>query len=87
LICAAQTTAQYSVTAWSHKDGLPSTFIDAIAQTNDGFLWLGTADGLAPFGGLEFTPWRSIQPNDAPLGQVHSLCASRRAAFSFLLRD
>ena len=83
LVCAAQTTAQYSVTAWGHKDGLPSTFIYAIAQTDDGFLWLGTADGLVRFDGLQFTPWRSLQPDDEPLGQVRALCASRRAGLWF----
>lgn len=83
LVPAAQTTAQYSVTAWGHKDGLPSTLIYAISQTNDGFLWLGTADGVVRFDGMQFTPWRSIQPNDAPLGQVHALCASRRGGLWF----
>jgi signal transduction histidine kinase/ligand-binding sensor domain-containing protein len=71
-------TAQFSITAWGHKDGLSSTFIYAVAQTDDGFLWLGTADGLTRFDGVEFTPWRSIQPNEAPLGKVVALCASRR---------
>jgi len=83
LTCAAQTTAQYSVTAWGHKDGLPSTLVYAIAQTDDGFLWLGTADGLVRFDGLQFKPWRSLQPNDEPLGQVRALCASRRGGLWF----
>ena len=83
LICTAQTIAQYSVTAWGHKDGLPSTFIYAIAQTDDGFLWLGTADGLVRFDGLQFAPWRYLQPNDALLGQVQALCASSRGGLWF----
>lgn len=83
LVCAAQTTAQYSVTAWGHKDGLPSTLVYAIAQTDDGFLWLGTADSLVRFDGLQFMPWRSLQPNDEPLGQVRALCASSRGGLWF----
>jgi signal transduction histidine kinase/ligand-binding sensor domain-containing protein len=74
--CANQ-TAQYSVTAWGHKDGLPSTFIYAIAQTDDGFLWLGTADGLVRFDGVQFTPWRLTAPDGQPLGQVRTLNVSR----------
>jgi signal transduction histidine kinase/ligand-binding sensor domain-containing protein len=76
LIHAAPWTPQYSITAWGHKDGLPSTFIYALAQTDDGFLWLGTADGLVRFDGVQFAPWRSIHPNERPLGQVRALCAS-----------
>ena len=82
-VVAAQTIAQYSVTAWGHKDGLPSTLVYAIAQTEDGFLWLGTADGLVRFDGLQFTPWRSLQPNDEPLGQVRALCASAHGGLWF----
>jgi signal transduction histidine kinase/ligand-binding sensor domain-containing protein len=70
---ATQTTAQYTITAWGHKDGLPSTFIYAAAQTSDGFLWIGTADGLVRFDGVQFTPWRSVRPNSQPLGQVTAL--------------
>jgi signal transduction histidine kinase/ligand-binding sensor domain-containing protein len=83
LIYAVQMTAQYSITSWGHKDGLPSTFIYAIAQTDDGFLWLGTADGLVRFDGVQFAPWRSIQPNAAPLGQVRALCASDHGGLWF----
>jgi signal transduction histidine kinase/ligand-binding sensor domain-containing protein len=76
LVYAAQMTPQYSITVWGHKDGLPSTFVYAIAQTDDGFLWLGTADGLVRFDGVQFASWRSIQPSEAPLGQVGALCVS-----------
>ena len=76
-ICADEAPAQYSVTAWGHKDGLPSTFIYSIAQTADGFLWLGTSDGLVRFDGVQFTPWHITQPKEAPLGEVHALRVCR----------
>jgi signal transduction histidine kinase/ligand-binding sensor domain-containing protein len=78
LIRAEQTTAQYSVVSWGHKDGLPSNFIYSIAQTADGFLWLGTDDGLVRFDGVQFTPWRPATPNDQLLGQVRVLHVSRK---------
>ena len=86
-VYAVQMTAQYSITSWGHKDGLPSTSIYAIAQTDDGFLWLGTADGLVRFDGVQFVSWRSIQPNSAPLGQVRALCASGHGGLWFGTSD
>jgi signal transduction histidine kinase/ligand-binding sensor domain-containing protein len=69
--------AQYSVTAWGHKDGLPSAFLYAITQTPDGFLWLGTADGLVRFDGVQFARWRPAQLSGQPLGQVRALNVAR----------
>ena len=39
---------------WNSGDGLPQDHIRAIAQTPDGFLWLGTDAGLARFDGSVF---------------------------------
>lgn len=36
------------------EDGLPQSFISALAQDADGFLWIGTRDGLARYDGREF---------------------------------
>lgn len=45
-----QFTHQY----WDTDDGLPQNSINAIANTQDEFLWLGTQEGLVRFDGLEF---------------------------------
>lgn len=45
-------------------DGLPSSSVNAIAQDGQGYLWLGTDDGLARFDGVGFKVWRH-DPNDA----------------------
>lgn len=39
---------------WGMADGLPDKMILAIAQTPDGYLWLGTPHGLVRFDGLRF---------------------------------
>ena len=36
-------------------DGLLSDSVTAIIQTRDGFLWVGTSEGLARFDGVKFT--------------------------------
>jgi ligand-binding sensor domain-containing protein/signal transduction histidine kinase len=39
--------------AWNEKDGVPAD-IRSMAQTRDGWLWLGTANGLYRFDGIRF---------------------------------
>jgi signal transduction histidine kinase/ligand-binding sensor domain-containing protein len=45
---------QYTRSVWTQQQGLPQDTIRAIAQTTDGYLWLGTDDGLARFDGYDF---------------------------------
>jgi PAS domain S-box-containing protein len=46
---------QYLHTAWTTENGLPQNSVNAIVQTRDGYLWLGTFGGLARFDGIRFT--------------------------------
>jgi len=45
---------QYHLKVWNMEDGLPGNSVYAILQTQDGYLWLGTQDGLVRFDGLNF---------------------------------
>ena len=45
-------------------DGLPSSTVWKIAQDRDGYIWAGTADGLARYDGVDFRVYRN-DPNDA----------------------
>ena len=44
-------------TSWKSSDGFGSGTIVAIAQTADGYLWVGTSDGLFRFDGVKASPW------------------------------
>jgi len=44
----------YLVDGWGAENDLPSSSVTAIAQTPDGYLWVGTYDGLARFDGARF---------------------------------
>lgn len=46
----------YYARTWQTDDGLPRNTITAIAQTADGYLWLGTPQGVIRFDGAKFTP-------------------------------
>jgi hypothetical protein len=51
----SQPLGQLYHTSWNAKDGLNGS-ITALAQTQNGFLWIGTSDGLIRFDGLSFEP-------------------------------
>ncbi|HUI41592.1 MAG TPA: two-component regulator propeller domain-containing protein [Terriglobia bacterium] len=46
---------QYAHEVWKTDSGLPQNSALAIAQTPDGYLWLGTEEGLVRFDGIHFT--------------------------------
>src|SRR5215475_742607 len=47
----------YAVRAWTIADGLPTSTVQNLAQTPDGYLWLTTTGGLARFDGVRFTTY------------------------------
>jgi signal transduction histidine kinase/ligand-binding sensor domain-containing protein len=75
-----QKITQYSLAQWGHRDGLPSTAIYAVAQTPDGFLWLGTSDGLIRFDGLRFVQVPLSNTGDVAFGRVQALKVDRTGA-------
>ncbi|MGC2213751.1 MAG: two-component regulator propeller domain-containing protein [Silvibacterium sp.] len=51
---------QYTRRIWHIQDGLPEETVQAIRQTRDGYLWIGTTGGLVRFDGSRFV--HSLQP-------------------------
>jgi signal transduction histidine kinase/CheY-like chemotaxis protein/ligand-binding sensor domain-containing protein len=45
---------QYVHTVWRSEEGLPQNSIQTLLQTSDGYLWIGTQEGLVRFNGVEF---------------------------------
>ncbi|HXC98766.1 MAG TPA: two-component regulator propeller domain-containing protein, partial [Verrucomicrobiae bacterium] len=46
---------QFNCQNWTRQNGLPADKVSTITQTKDGYIWLGTQNGLFRFDGLEFT--------------------------------
>jgi len=67
---------QYASTTWTQAEGLPIDMVRSIAQTSDGFLWIGTDEGLARFDGHEFTVF-GIANGALPNDFVTTLAAAR----------
>jgi len=54
VVCSPVGTADYLIDLWTSDNGLPDSSVTAIAQTPDGYLWIGTYNGLARFDGVQF---------------------------------
>jgi ligand-binding sensor domain-containing protein/signal transduction histidine kinase len=53
-LLAAEPNARFTVDVFGTAQGLPSSAVLAVTQTRDGYLWVGTYDGLARFDGVQF---------------------------------
>jgi signal transduction histidine kinase/ligand-binding sensor domain-containing protein len=65
-----QHLTQYAHTAWRFQEGVFDASPVSIAQTTDGFLWIGTLNGLIRFDGVHFESW-----NDRLQQELHTCCA------------
>ena len=48
---------QYRHSAWRVQDGAFESAPNAVAQTADGYIWIGTGSGLVKYDGVRFAPW------------------------------
>ncbi len=69
--------SQYGHNAWTTQDGFLKGNIYAIAQTPDGYLWLGTEFGLFRFDGVRGIPWQPPAGQHLPDQNINTLPASR----------
>jgi len=68
---------QYAHKAWTVREGFFKGHINSIAQTPDGYLWLGTEFGLLRFDGVRSVPWEPPAGEQLPSGIILNLIAAR----------
>ncbi len=69
--------SQYAHTPWKVRDGFVRGVISSIAQTPDGYLWLGTEFGLMRFDGVNRSDWQPPDGQALPSNRIFSLLGSR----------
>lgn len=69
--------SQYGHTAWTIREGSLSGQVLAIAQTPDGYLWLGTETGLYRFDGARIVYWQPREDERLPSPAVAELLVAR----------
>src|SRR6185437_9049491 len=63
LLCgvhARAATTDYLIDGWDTENNLPSSTVTSIEQTRDGYLWVGTYNGLARFDGARFVTYDPV---------------------------
>ncbi len=72
--------ADYARQAWVMENGLPQDTVHALAQTQDGFVWIGTEAGLARFDGNSFLVLDMHSQPQLPSGDIRCLLATSDGA-------
>jgi ligand-binding sensor domain-containing protein/signal transduction histidine kinase len=83
----ARAVSEYLHDSWRTERGLPGGSVTAIAQTSDGYLWIGTDKGLVRFDGLNFHQFERAQPDSIPIGGVRALLVDASDNLWILLQN
>jgi signal transduction histidine kinase/ligand-binding sensor domain-containing protein len=65
--------ADYVFDTWDTENALPSSTVTSIAQTPDGYLWIGTYNGLARFDGVRFVTFDPVNKPELTHARVQGL--------------
>ncbi len=79
--------SQYMRDGWRNETGFPGGSVSAVAQTKDGYLWIGTDRGLIRFDGLNFRTFPQAIPESFPIGPVRNLVTDAEGNLWILLQS
>lgn len=83
---AAESTVGLRQKLWTVDDGLPNNNVNSLALTEDGYLWVGTINGLARFDGQRFEVFDVRRVPDFSTSDIVSFLPTRRNGLLFLAR-
>ncbi|MFO7608787.1 MAG: two-component regulator propeller domain-containing protein [Candidatus Krumholzibacteriia bacterium] len=64
---------QVGVDVWSSLEGLPQNTVQAVLQTRDGYMWIGTQAGLVRFDGVRFVTHNSVNTPEIRHDDIQAL--------------
>ncbi len=70
---------RYNIEHLTTEDGLPDNAVIAMTQTRDGYLWLGTLEGLVRFDGRRFTVFNEDNTPELASKEIVSLFEDSRS--------
>jgi len=82
-----RTVSQYLHDSWGTERGWQGGTITAIAQSSDGYLWIGTDRGLVRFDGFNFHQFQVAHPDPIWIGPVRRLVVDASDNLWILLQN
>jgi signal transduction histidine kinase/ligand-binding sensor domain-containing protein len=79
--------SQYSHHFWGTEKGFPIGTVSSIAQSADGYLWIGTDKGLVRFDGFDFRRFEQASDGSLTIGPVRALLADAQGNLWILLQN
>lgn len=75
LLAPAAAVTQYQIESWTTDNGLPQNTVHSIIQSDDGYIWLATLDGLVRHDGVRFTVFNKSNTKGLPTNRFTQLVA------------
>ncbi len=75
---APAASERFVVQQWKVEHGLPQSSVRCISQTTDGYIWIGTWNGLARFDGVRMKTFKPANTPALLTGNIMSLFTDRR---------
>lgn len=69
---------QYIINSWNDETGLPQNTVRTLLQTGDGYLWIGTEEGLARFDGVKFKIFDAVKTPEIKNNYIFTLFEDSR---------
>jgi len=79
--------SQYMRERWGSDKGFTGGSVTALAQSLDGYLWIGTEKGLIRFDGFNFRTFSQAAPTTFPIGPVQALVSDAQGNLWILLQS
>lgn len=79
--------SQYIHDRWGSARGFTGGSVSSIAQTPDGYLWIGSEKGLFRFDGLTFRAFPQATPSNFPIGPVQGLTTDAQGNLWIVLQS
>jgi signal transduction histidine kinase/ligand-binding sensor domain-containing protein len=76
-ILYSQTDSKFLQTQWTTENGLPQNSVSAIAQTPEGYIWVGTFGGLARFDGIHFKIYTTSNTPEIKSNRITALTTDK----------
>lgn len=74
----AASSEEFLVRNWTTVDGVPHNTVRALVESRKGYLWMGTANGLARFDGVRFTTFNVANTPDLLSDDIFELHEDRQ---------